>query len=227
MYRKDKILDEVAEKRLQTIRDFTEFGAGFKIAMRDLEIRGAGNLLGGEQHGHMDVVGYDMYCKLLAEAVSDFDDKAEKEPGFETTIDVNINAFIPAFYIFNEEQKLEIYKKISLITTTEDYFDVQEEIEDRFGTLPLSVQMLLEIALIKAFANRCGIIGIVQKNGSLVMSFKSDAKVQVENILEAVEQSGNRMRLVAKGTPQLIYKLNENENIDFWRIKELLEVIIG
>ncbi|MCL2874629.1 MAG: transcription-repair coupling factor [Defluviitaleaceae bacterium] len=227
MYRKDKILDEVAEKRLQTIRDFTEFGAGFKIAMRDLEIRGAGNLLGGEQHGHMDIVGYDMYCKLLAEAVSDLNQDEEKEAAFETTIDVNVNAFIPSFYIFNEEQKLEIYKKISLITETEDYFDVQEEIEDRFGTIPVSVQMLLEIALLKAFAHKCGIINIAQKNGSLVISFKADAKVQVDNILKAIDQSGGKMRLVAKGTPQLIYNLNEGENIDFWRVKELFEVIIG
>ena len=225
MYRKDKILDEVAEKRLQTIRDFTEFGAGFKIAMRDLEIRGAGNLLGGEQHGHMDVVGYDMYCKLLAEAVSDLSHEEEKEAAFETTIDVNVNAFIPSFYIFNEEQKLEIYKKISLITETQDYFDVQEEIEDRFGNLPISVQMLLEIALLKAYAHKCGIISVTQKNGSLVMSFKADAKVSVDNILKAVEQSGGNMRLVAKGSPQLIYKLNEGENIDFWRIKELLEIV--
>ena len=227
MYRKDKILDEAAEKRLQTIRDFTEFGAGFKIAMRDLEIRGAGNLLGGEQHGHMDIVGYDMYCKLLAEAVSELSHDEEKEAAFETTIDVNVNAFIPSFYIFNEEQKLEIYKKISLISEMQDYFDVQEEIEDRFGQIPLSVQMLLEIALLKAYAHKCGIISVAQKNGNLVMSFKPDAKVSVDNILKAVEQSGDRMRLVAKGTPQLVYKLNEGESIDFWRVKELLGVVCG
>ncbi len=224
MYRKDKVLDETAEKRLQTIRDFTEFGSGFKIAMRDLEIRGAGNLLGGEQHGHMDVVGYDMYCRLLADAIKELRGE-ETTPEFETTIDVNVNAFIPSFYIQNEEQKLEIYKKVAGIGDTKDYFDVQEEIEDRFGNIPKSVQMLLEIALLKAYAHKIDITEIKQKNGNIVFTFKPDANVSVDNIFKATEQSRGRLKFVTKGAPSLVYKQGDDEPIDFWKLKELLSVI--
>lgn len=124
MYKRDKMLREAAEKRLQTIREFTEFGSGFKIAMRDLEIRGAGNLLGAEQHGHMEAVGYDMYCRLLEEEVQNLKGDAPKEEKFETSIDLNISAFIPDFYIKNQEQRMELYKKIAGIRTMEEYYDM-------------------------------------------------------------------------------------------------------
>ena len=175
-YHKDKVLQEVAEKRLQVIKEFTEFGSGFKIAMRDLEIRGAGNLLGAEQHGHMESVGYDMYCKLLDEAVRHIKGE-DVSLDFETTIDINVNAFIPSYYIKNEEQKLEVYKKISLVTGIEDYYDVQDEIEDRFGTIPKSVQALLDIVLVKAEAHSIGVLSIMQKNKNLVITFKADAQI--------------------------------------------------
>ena len=148
MYQKDKVLQEGAEKRLQAIKEFTEFGSGFKIAMRDLEIRGAGNLLGSQQHGHIDAVGYDLYSKLLEEAIKKEQGEEIKEH-FETLIELDIDAYIPQKYIEDEIQKLEIYKKIAVIQTQKDYYDVQEEIEDRYGDLPESVQNLLEIALIK------------------------------------------------------------------------------
>jgi len=185
MYRKDKILEENAEKRLQTIRDFTEFGAGFKIAMRDLEIRGAGNLLGAEQHGHLNSVGYDMYCKLLAEAVGELQGQPPT-PSFETTVDLALNAYIPEYFISDEAQKLEIYKKISLIQNNKDKDDVYEEIEDRFGDLPVPVQILLEIALLKAAAHNLGIISIVQKQAKLIITFKGDAPVDLDNLTSLV-----------------------------------------
>ncbi|MDE6182539.1 MAG: transcription-repair coupling factor, partial [Eubacteriales bacterium] len=162
MYKKDKVLQEISEKRLQIIKEFTEFGSGFKIAMRDLEIRGAGNLLGSEQHGHMDTIGYEMYCKLLDQAVREL--KGETiENEFETLIDVSVNAFITPTYIENEIQRLEMYKKISLIKTEDDFFDVQDELEDRFGTIPKVVQNLLNIALMKSYAHNLGVNKISQK----------------------------------------------------------------
>lgn len=132
MYRRNKMLKEVAEKRLHAIREFTEMGSGFKIAMRDLEIRGAGNLLGAEQSGHMESVGYDLYCKMLAEAVQEAKGIAPAE-AFETTIDLNVSAYIPDSYISNESLKLDTYKRIAAIENKEEYEDMTEELTDRFG----------------------------------------------------------------------------------------------
>ena len=213
MYRKNKILNEVSEKRLQTIKEFTEFGSGFKIAMRDLEIRGAGNLLGAEQHGHMEAVGYDMYCRLLDEAVKELrGEKIEEE--FETMVDLNVNAYIPPFYIKNEEQKLEIYKKISLISNKDDYFDVQEEIEDRYGNIPKSVQMLLEIVMVKNDAHSLDILSIVQKQANIVVTFKGDAKINPAAIVGVVAENPRRYLFTSATNPYITIKTNENEGID-------------
>ncbi len=223
MYHKDKVLQEVAEKRLQTIKEFTEFGSGFKIAMRDLEIRGAGNLLGAEQHGHMEAVGYDMYCKLLDEAVKTLKGEVTA-PEFETNIDLNINAYIPSFYIKNEEQKLEIYKKIAQITNENDYFDVQEEIEDRFGNLPKSVNMLLEIVLLKAEAHAMGVLSIAQKQKNVVITFKPDAQIDTKALAGLMSQEKNRFLFTAAVNPYITVKINENDKIDIIPyIKNLLQ----
>ena len=131
-YQKDKILSEAAEKRLKAIKEFTEFGSGFKIAMRDLEIRGAGNLLGSEQHGHMEAIGYDLYCKLLEETVKEIKGEALEIP-VETAIELNISAFIPETYIQNESDKIEIYKKIASIRNQQDMVEIEEELEDGSG----------------------------------------------------------------------------------------------
>ena len=207
MYKRDKMLREVAEKRLQTIREFTEFGSGFKIAMRDLEIRGAGNLLGGEQHGHMESVGYDMYCRLLEEEIQEHrgDEKAPKKT--ETAIDLNISAFIPEFYIKNQEQRMEIYKKIAALSGMEEYYDMQEELEDRYGDLPKNVQLLLEVVLIKADASALGITGITQKRENILFEFSENASIDPLKLTKAITQSKGQYLFTAGMKPYVTMKI--------------------
>ncbi|MCL2855781.1 MAG: transcription-repair coupling factor [Defluviitaleaceae bacterium] len=212
MYQKDKVLTEVAEKRLQTIREFTQFGAGFKIAMRDLEIRGAGNLLGTSQHGHMDAVGYEMYCKLLDIAMRQMRGM-EPPRDFETLMDITLDAFIPNIYIPHEGQRLDIYKKISHITNQTDYYDVQEEMEDRYGTLPPSAQNLLDIALLKARANAADIIAVKQNAGTITLAFKHDAKADPLKIGKMVQESKGSLKFTLGTNPTLTYKARDNEDI--------------
>ena len=154
LYKRDKMLKEIAEKRLAAIKEFTDLGSGFKIAMRDLEIRGAGNLLGAEQHGHMEAVGYDLYCKMLNEAVRHLKGE-QKEENFDTALDVDVDAYIPHSYIPNEFQKLDIYKRIAGIENEEESEEMLEELIDRFGDPPKSVENLLWIAKVKAKAHSC------------------------------------------------------------------------
>ena len=170
------MLIETAEKRLSAIREYTDLGSGFKIAMRDLELRGAGNLLGAEQHGHMNAVGYDLYCKMLSEAVKEAKGIHTMED-FETTIDLNMDAFIPDSYISNEYQKLDIYKRIAGIETQQDYDDMLEELLDRFGELPKAVMNLLTIAKIKALAHRSYVTEIKQLGKDMRITLYEKAKL--------------------------------------------------
>ncbi len=165
-YRKGKTLSEIAEKRLDAIREFAEFGAGFKVALRDLEIRGAGNLLGAEQHGYIEGVGYELYLKLLNEAVLDVEGKAAKKAP-EALIDIKTSAYIPEGYIQNGGKRMEMYKKISLITVPEDYNDVYDEFCDRYGDIPRETVRLLNVALAKSIASKYGIKRIRQVSGSV------------------------------------------------------------
>lgn len=151
MYTKDKILTEVAEKRLKALKDFTELGSGFKIAMRDLEIRGAGNMMGSAQHGHMAVIGYDLYCRMLEDTIRIIKGEIEKEP-IETTVDLKVDAYIPGVYIEDEIQKIEVYKKIAAIESFDDYMDIKAELEDRYSEIPEPVYNLMDIAYIKSRA---------------------------------------------------------------------------
>ena len=224
MYRREKVLSEVAEKRLQTIREFTEFGSGFKIAMRDLEIRGAGNVLGAAQHGHMDMVGYEMYCKLLDLAVKEIRG-IEVPEDFETFVDIVIDAFIPESYIKNEYQKLEIYKRISHIESEKDFFDVQEEMEDRFGPLPPSAQNLLDIALLKARAHATDIISIVQNGRNVVITFKGDARVDPLKIGGLVSKSKGGMKFTLGTTPFLTLRFAEGEDFMAVLNRVVLEIM--
>lgn len=186
LYRRDKMLKEVAEKRLAAIREFTDLGSGFKIAMRDLEIRGAGNLLGAEQHGHMEAVGYDLYCKMLNEAVRLL--KGEiKEEDFTTTMDLNVDAFIPDSYIPNEHQKLDVYKRIVAIENEEEMEDMTEELLDRFGDIPKKVEKLLKVAALKTMAHAAYVTSVEQKGVRFVFTMYERARVAPQRIPELIE----------------------------------------
>ncbi len=162
-----KELKEIPEKRLNAIRDFTEFGSGFRIAMRDMEIRGVGNLLGAEQHGHMESVGYDLYMKLLSEAVTE--EKGETvEKRVDCTVELNVDAYIPEKYISNQNQRIDAYKKISLIETAEDLWDVRDEFMDRYGDIPAPVMNILSISHVRALGSKAGMSKIVFKNGNVL-----------------------------------------------------------
>ena len=174
MYRRDKQLKEVAEKRLAAIREFTELGSGFKIAMRDLEIRGAGDLLGKEQSGHMDLVGYDLYCKMLALAVKEEKGLVQEESTFETVVDINVDAYIPDTYITDEFQKLDFYKKIAAIENERDNDEISDELMDRFGELPRTVRNLLLIAELKASAHAASIVEINQRSREVRLTVRPE-----------------------------------------------------
>lgn len=210
MYHRDKVLQETAEKRLQTIREFTEFGSGFKIAMRDLEIRGAGNLLGAEQHGHMEAIGYDMYCRLLEEEIQSIKGEPVEE-SFETTIDVNVNAYIPDFYIKSQQQRMELYKKIAAVSDEQSYYNIQEELEDRYGDLPKSVQTLLEIVLLKAQAHSMGVLSVTQKSQSVILQFKENAKIQPERLTELIAKGKGKYLFTAGALPYITMKIKKEE----------------
>jgi len=173
-YRKGKVLTEVSQKRLSAIREFAEFGSGFKIAMRDLEIRGAGNVLGAEQSGHMMDVGYDLYLQLLAEATAEL----KGEPPVrrtDCTADLLVSAGLPQSYVSDAATRVDLYRRIAQITNLEDYSDMQDELIDRFGDPPKAACALLDIALLRADATRAGVYEITQKNGSLLLFFRPEA----------------------------------------------------
>ena len=209
MYRRDKMLKEIAEKRLHAIKEFTELGSGFKIAMRDLEIRGAGNLLGAEQSGHMEAVGYDLYCKMLNEAVKSMKGDSLEEDSYETTVDMDMDAYIPATYIKNEVQKLDIYKRIAEIENEEEMMDMQEELTDRFGDMPAAVNHLLNIALLKAVCHKVYIVGLVHKENEVKLMMYPKAKLAVEKIPELIARQ-KHLKLMPQANPYFIYRLPKN-----------------
>ncbi len=206
MYRRNKVLKEVAEKRLEAIKEFTDLGSGFKIAMKDLEIRGAGNLLGKMQHGHMEAVGYDLYCKMLNEAVKHLKGIDLRED-FQTTIDLDINAFIPAEYILNEFQKLDIYKRIAAIENEEECDDMRKELSDRFGSLPKEVENLLQISLIRARAHRMYVEEIKGKKDGITIIMNVRADIKAENIPLVIEEMEGKLKFTLKNIPTFTYRL--------------------
>ncbi|MBR5762548.1 MAG: transcription-repair coupling factor, partial [Lachnospiraceae bacterium] len=200
MYKRDKILEEVAEKRLQTIREFTDLGSGYKIAMRDLEIRGAGNILGMSQHGHMAAVGYDLYCKMLNKAVQMKKGETVTED-FNTVADLDVDAYIPSEYILNEIQKLDTYKRIAALETQEEINDMRDELKDRFGTVPKACEHLLRISGLRNAAHRLGITEVRGRNGEISFTFKPDAAIKTENIGTLLTRHKKNLTLFAKAVP--------------------------
>lgn len=223
MYRRNKMLKEVAEKRLAAIREFTELGSGIKIAMRDLEIRGAGNLLGAQQHGHMEAVGYDLYCKMLNEAVLEAKGLSEEREEYETVVDVNLDAFIPDFYIPNEFQKLDIYKRIAGIETDEEYEEMVDELVDRFGEAPKSVLNLLAIANIKAAAHGAYITEIKQRGTQFQMTFYEQAKLDITKLPSVLQPYGNKVSLkLQEKNPYVLLNLSGNQEEMLKEMKEFV-----
>ncbi len=207
MYKRDKMLSEVADKRLRAIKEFTEFGSGFKIAMRDLEIRGAGSILGEMQHGHMEQVGYDMYCKLLDEVVKEMKG-IEVEEEADVQIDINVSTYIPNTFIENSSQKIEIYQNIALCRNEEDIINVTDEIIDRYGKMPSEVENLLEIARIKEKCKELGIIKVAQKQNSIVFNF--DAKsFDMEIVDFLIKEYRNQIKFSPAKDPYVTYKLQK------------------
>lgn len=220
-YKKDKTLTEEAEKRLKAIRDFTEFGSGFKIAMRDLEIRGAGNLLGAQQHGHMEAVGYDTYCKLLEQAVKELRGEEVKEE-IEVQIDLNVNAYISDSYIQVESQKIEMYKKIASINEEKDIEDIEDELIDRYGDIPKEVNNLLIISRIKILAKHTGINLITDKNGMVVFQFKENI-LKIETIGKLMNDNKGKILFSASTPPYLTYKIDNKSPKKLENIKNILQ----
>lgn len=205
MYKRDKLLKEVAEKRLAAIKEFTELGSGFRISMRDLEIRGAGNLLGARQHGHMEAVGYDLYCKMLNEAVKKLKGEDIPQSDYETSVEIKVDAFIPVSYIKNEFQKLDVYKRIAEIETEEEKSDMVDELLDRFGEPPKSVMNLLSIALLKVKAHRAYITEIASRKDVLQFMMFPQADIDPAGIPDLIRRMGRRLRFVPGPKPYFEY----------------------
>ena len=217
-YKRDKLINEVAEKRLKAIKEFTEFGSGFKIAMRDLEIRGAGSIVGEMQHGHMDQVGYDTYCKLLDEVVKEMKG-IEIEEEIDITIDINVSSFIPDSYIENGNQKIEVYQNIALCRDEQDLKNIEEDITDRFGKMPKEVLNLLEIARIKNMCRAIGITKITQRQNNIIFNFNPEHFIiDIDSI---IKKYGNRVKVSPAKEPYITYRLENLDNV----LKESFEFL--
>lgn len=220
-YEKNKVLSEVAEKRLRAIKEFTEFGSGFKIAMRDLEIRGSGNLLGSQQHGHIESIGYDLYVKFLNEAVRKLKGEVVVEY-IETTIDLKVDGYIENRYIEDEEQKIQVYKKISAISGIEDYRELIDELIDRFGDLPKEVENLIDISYIRYLASKNSIKNISQKGKKIILEFTSTENLSVELLHDLSKKYKNRLKFDLSKFPYFEFQF-KNNMLD--ELKLLIETI--
>ena len=220
MYKRDKMISEVAEKRLSATKEFSDLGSGFKIAMKDLEIRGAGNVLGKSQHGHMAAVGYDLYCKMLNQAVNNLKG-IKNEYSFETTVDLEVDAYIPASYIKSEYQKLDIYKRIAALETREELSDMKDELSDRYGSIPSCASNLLMVALIKSKAHKIGIMEIKGEtaanpaggasNWRTVMNIYPKADIDSDAIPKLLESFGGALDFKVNGVPYFIWTVTKRK----------------
>ena len=214
-YKRDRLLTEVADKRLKAIKEFTEFGSGFKIAMRDLEIRGAGSMLGEIQSGHMEQVGYDTYCQLLDEVVKEMQGEQVEEQQ-DVQIDLSVSSYIPDSYIDNSSQKIEIYQNIALCRTEKDIQNVIDEIIDRFGVMPKEVENLIEIARIKQLAKEVGVIKISAKKDGIVFMY-DNSKVDNNKIMKVLDKYASKVRFSPGVQNYITLKINKDSD------KQILE----
>lgn len=222
-YKRDKLLSEVADKRLKAIKEFTEFGSGFKIAMRDLEIRGAGSMLGEMQHGHMEQVGYDTYCKLLDEVIKEMQGIEVVEEQ-DVQIDLAVSSYIPDNFIENSSQKIEIYQNIALCRTEEELQNVIDEVIDRYGRLPKELENLIDIARIKQLARKANILKIAQKENGIVFYFVKE-KIKPEMVNTLITKYPMLIKFSNAVEPYVTLRIKENENI-IEKAKEFLNTVI-
>jgi len=221
-YKRSKMLSDVADKRLKAIKEFTEFGSGFKIAMRDLEIRGAGSLMGEMQHGHMEQVGYDMYCRLLDEVVKEIKGEKTLEDIIDVQIDLNISSYIPDEYISDASQKIEIYQDIAICKNEEDISAVKGGLKDRFGYIPIEIENLLEITRIKNLAKRKYVLKIVQKGNNIVYHFDND-NFDMEVVTKLIVKYKNKIKFSPSVNPYLTFSLEQGNVLE--EVKRFLEVL--
>lgn len=225
VYKKDKVLTEIAEKRLKALKDFTELGSGFKIAMRDLEIRGAGNMMGSAQHGHMASVGYDLYCRMLEDTIKLIKGEIDQEP-VETTVDIKVDAFISENYIEDETQKIEVYKKIAAIENQEDYDDIKSELQDRYSKIPPEIFNLMDIAYIKSKAKELGVEEVKEKGDKISFVFQSRERTKLNIYRALLDNYRDRIYINLGDKPTFVYKINEGKKeIVLEELKELLDKV--
>lgn len=221
-YRKDKMLSEVADKRLKAIKEFTEFGSGFKIAMRDLEIRGAGSLVGEIQHGHLEEVGYDTYCRILDEVLKE-EQGFTVEEEIECQIDLNVTSYIPDSYIKDQNQKIEIYQNIALCKTEEDIQNVVDEIIDRFGNMPNEIENLLEISRIKNSAKKKYLTKIQSRKDVVIFTYENN-KFDNDALSDMIQKYGNRIKFASGIKPMVTLKIEKRgEKGLLQEVKEFLK----
>ncbi|MCK8824913.1 transcription-repair coupling factor [Fuchsiella alkaliacetigena] len=222
LYQQGRVLSEVAEKRLQAIKEFTNLGSGFKIAMRDLEIRGAGNILGPKQHGHIEAVGFSLYCKLLDQAITDLKDQPELESEPEmAVVDVEVDAYISDDYISDSKQKIEIYKKISKVTSLNDIAEIEREMEDRFGVMPKPFLNLIKLARIRVLATKLNVDKVFSKEGEIAVKFSSATNLTGEKILELSKQYQLRFRSAKE--PLLALQVIQNKSVALDKLTKILK----
>ena len=225
-YRKDKTLSEISTKRLNAIREFTEFGSGFKIAMRDLEIRGAGNLIGAEQHGHMDAVGYETYCKILESMIRELKGESvemeEKEP---TKVDLDINAYISEKYIKSDVQKMEMYQKISKVENEEELLDITDELADRYGDIPKETLRLLKVVEIKFLGNKLGVDEISKNNSKVIFKLLSANSINMEKLSNVMKDMRGKIMFSAGEKPYITMSFEDDEDELLKNVKFLLQSI--
>jgi transcription-repair coupling factor (superfamily II helicase) len=204
LYPKRKALSERAMKRLKIISDFTDLGSGFKIALKDLEMRGAGNLLGPEQHGDILAVGFEMYMKLLEEAIGRSEQTADRFRGDEVFLELEYSGFIPDGYIAEPMEKMETYKQIAAITTEEELEGVRGRIEDRFGPLPVELESILSIAELRILCNQLAISSLTERQDTVRIEFSKISQISVDKVLRLIKDSGNKIFL-KNAAPQCIF----------------------